>query len=229
MSALHVMMLTGSPRPAEESTSSALAASLARRLRAAGAEVAPPQRVTTLRHPTALARFTDALARADLLVILTPVYVDSLPAPLIECLQGVVAARGHRAPPLGVAAVAQCGFPESTHALPVLAQLRLFAHEAGAEWRGGLALGAGEALHGRDPDTAGGMARHVVAALDRAAPALARGAPVPPDAIDEMARPMMPAWLYRLVGSLGWRLEARRHHADAPLDARPLDRDDDLG
>jgi hypothetical protein len=58
-------------------------------------------------------------------------------------------------------------------------------------------------------------------ALDLTAAALAAGRPVPGEAIALLARPFVPAWLYRTFGNVGWILDARRNRASRQLRNRP--------
>lgn len=74
-------------------------------------------------------------------------------------------------------------------------------------------------------DVQRGPAEHVRAALDLAAPRLARGEAIPSEAIERMATSPMPDAIYRLVGDLGWRYQAFKNGVTlAALHARPLDR-----
>jgi hypothetical protein len=52
------------------------------------------------------------------------------------------------------------------------------------------------------------MARNVIAALDLAAETLAKGQSVPQEAVDLMAQPLAPAWIYRAMGNVGWHIQA---------------------
>ena len=64
------------------------------------------------------------------------------------------------------------------------------------------------------------MVRNVVKALDMAAAALAREEMVPDEAEDLMREPLMPARIYRTMGNLGWRLQARQHGVQRRLRER---------
>ena len=44
---------------------------------------------------------------------------------------------------------------------------------------------------------------------------------VPQAAVDLMAKPMMPTWLYLIGGNLGWHLEARKNKVRKKLRERP--------
>ena len=108
-----------------------------------------------------------------------------------------------------------CGFPEAAHNATALAICKRFAAEAGFEWAGGLALGMGEAIGGRPLEKTGGMLRNVRKALEMSAAALAEGQPLPEKAARLMAAPLVPRWLYMLIGNLRWRRQAKNTGPDA--------------
>lgn len=154
-----------------------------------------------------------AVAQADLVILAAPLYVDCLPAAVIEFLE-ILARRlpdHDRAEGQRFVAISNCGFPEAHQNEIALEIYRRFALETGFDWAGGLAMGAGEAVKGRPLAEFGGMARNVIAALDQAAGALAQGEPVPPEAAARMAGQMMPGWIYRMMGNLGWHIQARKY------------------
>ena len=51
--------------------------------------------------------------------------------------------------------------------------------------------------------------------------ALAEGKPVPQEAIESMAKPITPTWMYALLGGLGWKRRAKKHGAQKKLRDRP--------
>jgi hypothetical protein len=167
-----------------------------------------------------------ATSVADLIVLAFPLYVDCLPALTIRALEDIAAYRqaGSTRDGQQLAAIVNCGFPESSQNETALRICQQFAREAGLEWAGGLALGAGQSINGRPLAGLGGMVRNIAAALDMAAGALAEGGSVPQEAVTAMASPMMPAWTYSLFGGIGWRLQARQHGAQRKLNARPYER-----
>lgn len=131
-------------------------------------------------------------------------------------------ARRRSDPAVRFAAIANCGFPEAGHNDTALAICEQFARQAGYGFAGGLALGAGEGLvHGRPLDQAGAPLARIRKALDGAALALSAGAAIPVESADLLARPAIPNWLYRLVGNLGWRQQARTYAAAGKLKRRP--------
>lgn len=220
------VLLVGSPRTTS-STSASLGSYLAGGLEDRGVEVETIQLYPVAGAPARLERALDRVDGADLVVLAAPLYVDTLPAPVTRVLERLAgrraagaagAGRPHRA---ALAAVINCGFPEAAHIAPALAVCAELARETGFEWAGGLALGGGQGLvHGAPLDTVG-RAIHVRAALDLAADALARGAVIPAVAQEQLARPFVPIRLYRAIGGIGWRMQARRWGVARSLDRRP--------
>ena len=67
----------------------------------------------------------------------------------------------------------------------------------------------------------GGKTLGIRRSLELAAEALAQGQAIPQAAQDTMARPVMPAWAYRLAGDLGWVWAARGYGALRQLRRKP--------
>ena len=164
-----------------------------------------------------------ATDRTDLLVIAFPLYVDSLPYKVTQVLELIAQHRksknSEKAQRLSI--IVNCGFPEAQHNNTALAICQQFAKEAGFLWEGGLSLGGGAAINGKELSEIRGMARNVIKSLDMAADALADGKSVPWEAIELMAKPMMPIRAYTLIGDLGWKHQAKKYGADKKLKDRP--------
>ena len=112
-------------------------------------------------------------------VLSFPLYVDSLPAPLIRMLEMIAARRARRAAPPGtprVAVLIQCGFPEARQCDTAIGICRLFAERTGMRWAGALAMGMGGQLAAGIEKLPGG-GKHIVRALDTAAESLAKSFP----------------------------------------------------
>ena len=218
------LLLIGSAKPAGESSSEALGAYLLERLAALGIATETHHVAQALRTKTRTQELLQAVDRADQFILAFPLYVDGLPYLATAALERIAAHRQAQASPRPAAflAIANCGFPEAHHNATALAICEQFADAAGFRWAGGLALGAGGAIHGQPLASAGGMVRNVVAALDLAAAALAAGEPVPHQVAERMAQPLMPALAYMLMGDVGWLMTAQRNHVLTKLGAQPL-------
>ena len=155
----------------------------------------------------------DAVGAADLIVFSFPLYVDQLPAQLIEVLELIAGERRSQPTPRRqkIMAIVQCGFPETHQNRAACDIMQQFSVEAGFEWAGALALGMGGAIAGRSLEKAGGMVRNTIKALDLTATSLLCGGPVPREAVDLMAKPAMPKWLYLLMANWGMKSKAKKH------------------
>lgn len=221
MTTKEVLMLVGSPRPRSSSVS--LGNYLCGRLGERGWEVSSVRAREATALPEGMAQLFESVAGADLVLLTTPLYVDSLPAPLIRILEELGQRRQGQTPDKEqqLTAIINCGFPEARHNKTALAICRVFARHAGFAWAGGLALGGGEMLGQKPLEQAGGVAQGIRRSLDLAAAALAEGKPIPAEATDLMAKPAVPVWLYTFMGNLGWRQQAKRYGTRKKLRDRP--------
>jgi hypothetical protein len=158
---------------------------------------------------------------ADLVVLSFPVYFDSVPAALVRAMELMAQHHDGTRGSTGLMAIANCGFVEAEQARSALETCRLFARDAGFEWRGGLAMGGGLIINGRPLADAGPVTRRAMEALDLTAAALADGHSVPREAIDAMARPGWPKVLFTLLSNQRWRREARMNGVVGRLRDRP--------
>ena len=222
MTPARALLLVGSAKPSGTSTSESLGRYLFDRLAQRGLVT---MTLTVDRSVRGIdRRLLTAVADTDLLVLATPLYVDSFPALVIRTLEAIAADRQRApAPPCGFSTIVNCGFPEASQCDLALAMGRLFARQADFYWKGGLALGEGGVIDGKALETFGGLTKHVRAALDVAADALANGQPIPADAMTRMARRLLPSRLYTLAASIDWRRQALKNGvAQRQLRARPF-------
>ncbi len=219
------LLLVGSPRT-RKSTSNSLGGYLFEQLSAQSIQTETIYLHTVLRSPEKMNALFKALDTAQLVMLAFPLYVDSLPAPVIEALERIAAHRtSHDQTTRQLfAAIANCGFPEVHHNAAALAICEIFVQQSGFDWAGSLALGAGEGLvHGVPLNEAGGQALPIKKSLEMAAEALAQGKPIPQAAQDLLAKPVIPGWLYRLIGGFGWKQQAKKYGAEKSLKRQPYE------
>ena len=217
------LLLVGSPRT-RKSSSQSLGGYLFEQLSARQIQTETIYIHTTMRSAERTKALLEAVEGADLVLLAFPLYIDSLPAPVIEALERIAAYRvdRKRTPRQLFTAISNSGFPEAHHNNPALAICETFARQAGFEWAGGLALGAGEGLvHGAPLNEAGGPATPIKKALEMAAAALAAGEHIPQAGIDLLAKSFVPGWLYRAIGWYGWKQQAKRWGAEKSLKRQP--------
>ncbi|MBN2400231.1 MAG: hypothetical protein JXI33_07810 [Candidatus Aminicenantes bacterium] len=164
-----------------------------------------------------------AVGACSLLVLSFPLYVDQLPAPLIDLLRRIAERRQgrHTTPDQSLTAIVNCGFPETVHCNPARDITRIFAEQAGFHFLGCLAMGMGGAIGKRKLDQGGGLVRHQVKAMAQAAAYLAAGEEIPAAVIQLMGKAMMPYWFYKLAGNWGWTWGARKNRTSRRLNDQP--------
>ena len=216
------LLLVGSPKT-RKSTSNSLGTYLFEQLGAQSIQTETIYLHTVLRSPEKMQALLDAVGAADLVMLAFPLYVDTLPAPVIEALERITAHReGHdRTHRQLFAAIANCGFPEAFQCNTALANCDRFAQESGFTWAGGMALGAGHMLDGVPLAEGGGMTLMMRQNLELAAKALAQGQAIPQAARDGLAKPVIPHWIYRLSGWWRWHQKAKANGAKKLLKRQP--------
>ncbi len=216
------LLLVGSPRT-NKSNSNSIGGYLFERLRLHSIQTETVYLHTMVRSPDKIKALMEAIDEADLVTLAFPLYEDTLPSPVIEVLERIAAYRqGHRQThrPL-FTAISNCGFPEAQHNANALAICETFAKQSNLQWAGGLALGGGEQIGGRPLVKAGGQMIRIRKALELAAEALVVSQSIPKMAQDLMAKPVVPAWTYRLMGGYIWKQRAKPYRAGKLLKRQP--------
>ena len=218
----HALLLIGSPK-IHKSTSNSLGTYLFEQLGAQSIQTETIYLHTVLRTSEKVQALLDAVDAVDLVMLAFPLYVDTLPAPVIKALERITAHRkgNDRTHRQLFAAIANCGFPEAFQCNTALANCERFAGQAGFTWAGGMALGAGHMLDGVPLAEGGGMTMMMRQNLEQAAKALAQGEAIPHSARDGLAKPVIPHWLYRLSGWWRWHQKAKANSAKKLLKRQP--------
>ncbi|SDY80163.1 NAD(P)H-dependent FMN reductase [Proteiniborus ethanoligenes] len=160
---------------------------------------------------------------ADIIIISSPLYVDSLPSPLIRAFELIANNRNEKKidKKQSLIAIVNSGFPEYFHNHTALRICENFACRNKFEWLGGFALGEGGAISGNPIKNLGGMTRNIVKALDMAAEAISNNESIPMEAIDLMSRKLIPIGMYTFIANRGWETQAKKFGVNKDLYARP--------
>lgn len=217
-----VLFLIGSPK-GPKSTSESLGAYLLKGLKDKGCDAEKFYIYPPVKSDKGQEDLLSAVGRSDILVLVFPLYVDSLPSLVIRAMELVAEHRKKTTSPKPqkFIAITNCGFPEAHQTDTALAICRRFAEETGMEWVGGLGLGMGGAINRRPLEELGFMMRNVRKSLDLTAAALAAGEGVPPRAVELMSKRLMPTWLYLWIGNRGWKRYTKRIKVWEKIDDRP--------
>ena len=229
--ARRALLIVGSPKTNEPSTSGALGGYLLDRLKERGWETESLTLRASLNRPEGERALLAAVDRAGLILLVFPLYVDALPYLVTKALAVIAAHRraGGEPSPQRLVAIVNSGFPETQQNSVALAICREFAAQSGFTWAGGLALGGGGAIGGQpltEAKRSGAPVQNVIAALDMTAAALAEGLPVPAEAMSMIAKTPIPfaLWrpLYMWMGGKGFeKLAAKNGIGKDQLLAQP--------
>jgi hypothetical protein len=211
MSAIqHVTTIIGSPK-AKNSTSEALLNTFVAPFIEREIDVAAFKAHKVIRRDEEGQHLLDTLQHTDLLIIAFPLYVDALPYVLTRTLELIVSTPPSHSP--GLVCIANCGFPEAHHNSLALAICREFAHEAGFEWRGGIAIGEGGVISGKplQPD---GVTHNLYRQLRDGAEQVYSGHAISDSVIEGAAKPLIPYRMYTGMGTMGWLMQSQQLAGD---------------
>lgn len=166
----------------------------------------------------------EMIADTDLVILSCPLYIDSLPSPVIQFME-LMARIGKPSRSQTFMAIVNSGFPEPSQGKTAVENLRHFAREVGFEWAGGFSIGGGGGIDGKSLEELPGFIKKTLTALNLAASSLVKGESVPEEAMALLRKPMMPRWLYILGGNFGWKQKARKNKVKGRLKDQPYARE----
>ena len=218
------LLLIGSPK-IKNSTSEAIGKYLLEGLDKKGYVCEKLHVLTALKNNTE--QLLNKVNDTDIIILSFPLYVDSLPSPVIRTLELIADhRRGRKADKnQSFISIINCGFPEAFHNDTALKICMTFAEKNNFQWLGGLAMGCGGAINGKAIEKLGGMTRKIVKALDMSVEAIANDKNIPSEAVTMMSSNLMPSWLYAFMGNLGWKSQAKQYNAAKKLYEKPYLRD----
>lgn len=227
------LLIVGSPKTSEPSTSSALGGFLLKSLEQHGWETESLTLRASLDRSEGEAELLSAVERAGLTVLAFPLYVDALPYLVTTALATLAAHRppGHQPCSQRFVAIVNSGFPETRQSAVALAICREFASQCGFDWAGSLAFAGGGMIGGlplAQPKRPDPPIQNVLAALEMAVATLADGLPVPAEAMKMIVRHHSP-WRFGTASICVWgpRLPETGHkewHQQGAVTRPPLRR-----
>jgi len=189
----NVLLLVGSPR-GEKSTSASLGIYLVSKLEEYGmtSEIGFIHRLVN--RDKKIQELFRMVENADLIILSFPLYVDSLPAPVIKAMELINEERDRSKGKKTHSIIAICnnGFPEASQNKTALQICRIFARGCGFKWKGGIALGGGGAIAGIPLEEKGGMVRNVISGFDQTAHSLSMDQEIPQETIDLLSKKFIP-------------------------------------
>ena len=223
------LLIVGSPRK-EQSSSLSLGSYLCSRLQQHAIETR-----TLFLYARSMSndqeKLFSTISKADLVILAFPLYVDSMPSPVIKFLEQLKIYRDSKHSISGTTnvnrattqfiALANCGFPEATHNDTALAIAEQFTYQAGFLWMGGIGVGGGNGFGGKSLEEGKNATLPIRMALDLASDTLAKGEPISQVAIDMARKQPYPSSLFRFGAQFFWRAKAAKYGAKRKMDDRP--------
>ncbi len=217
-----VMLIVGSPRK-ERSTSHSLGNYLVQKLGKQGWVSRTIYSHDIYNDENLLNKMFQEIDKSDLIILAAPLYIDSIPAPVIKVLQEINNYRRkvRNASQPDFLIIINCGFPEAEQNNTAIKMYKEFSDSAGFKWLGGLSMGMGGAVNGKPLLKAGGMVRNIRKALDLTAASIVVGESIPEEAFTLMSKKLIPKWLYLFIGNSSWKRQAKMYGAKDKLYDRP--------
>jgi len=230
----NVLLLIGSPR-IQRSNSYVIGKFLAEKLEEKGlvSEEAFTTRLVNTHEGTE--KLLDSVDSADVIVLATPLYVDSFPSPTIKALELIHEHRKAASPkkPQLFVTIINSGFPEKEHMDIAIKILQNFAEASSFTWGGGIRVGWGMALNGEPLSEKKGMTRKLTRGLTLASVNLSTGQPTSEEAEELASALFVPLFLAkimtRLFGKREWNKLAKENDADTKMYDRPYELNRQVG
>jgi len=212
----HITVLIGSPRGIEKSTSARLARTITTDLETAKWTSEWFHAHHVLRSDEAWEELLASIVRSDVILFAAPLYVDSLPAPVIETFYRLTQAKSalvRDGLPPRMVSLLNCGFVEGHQNITAQSMVGLFSEAMGFQWAGGISIGAGGMINKR-----------IRGALESASRALRDDILIPDDVEVLTRKPIMKPWMHVLGGNMMWKKQAKANGLDPKdLQARPYE------
>ncbi|MEC9488331.1 MAG: hypothetical protein UMV23_02465 [Halanaerobium sp.] len=138
-------------------------------------------------------QFIAVLAGSDMLLLSSPLYVDSLPYPVLGVMEEL-SRKIRRESWSGkeMMAIIHSGYPEPIQRKACLDICRCFAEEMGLKWLGGIGFGGTSIIGGQPLEEMGRFSKWLRKALEEMAPAIIEGEPIPARARETSHKNFLP-------------------------------------
>jgi hypothetical protein len=195
MSKQKALLLVGSPRESK-STSDVVGSYLLKKLEERGWQTEKGYVSQFIRSDESRSDLLDVLDKTDLVILSSPLYIDSLPSTTIRALKLIKEHKQSREKRYQqLIAIINSGFPEAEQNYTALQICRRFAIESGFEWLGGLPLGGGAGIDGQPLEKYGILNKKLINSLDISSDAICNREQIPEKAI-RLIESYPIKWLY---------------------------------
>lgn len=153
----------------------------------------------------------DCFNESNIIILSYPLYTDSLPARCIEAFEYITAERAKKSciSDQIFLAVGNCGFYEKKHLQNSLNVCKFFARENSLKWYGGIPIGGGPQIQGKDLLSLGNMTQNLRTALNIVCTSIIKGYDIQTDKINKLTNLPEPRFVYSMIANLSFKNAAK--------------------
>jgi multimeric flavodoxin WrbA len=163
MSNKKFLIFNGSPR--KKGTSYSFARTIAKLVKEYGNTAEIIHIIEYLEEGKSIESLKETISKSDILVLSCPLYVDSLPHPVIWFFEELMRDYKNVLKGKSFFAVGQCAFPYAELLNTLLGSCRCFAEAAEMKWLGGLGYGGGVMINGELMENLGKKGEKITSAF----------------------------------------------------------------
>jgi multimeric flavodoxin WrbA len=220
MKAENALIIYGSPKGMKGSAAN-LADYFGSKLQEKGLQVEKVAANRSLTDAEEKERLLGGFDKADVVMICFPLYVDTLPAGLLQALHMIVENGARMSQKERVlAAECHCGFPEGSQTATALANCKHFADRMGMKYAGGIGLGQGPMfIEGKVNEMK--YAKNHLPLFGQAIDSIVKGEEIPKSVLDGMKRQFVPTFMYLFFVNRGWNSSAKKNGVRSRIKEMP--------
>jgi multimeric flavodoxin WrbA len=217
-----VLLLIGSPKK-ERSTSFTIGKYLMKRLHANDCNKNSIFINDALKSKDGIDEMINKFNESDIILLCYPLYVDSIPAPIIRAFELITEGRRKlkRQKNQIFFAAGNCGYYEGSQIENSANVCRIFATENELSWYGSMSIGAGGIYSGKELEALGGMATRLRSALDLTAESILNNSIIPMEKIQKLTTPPFPRFFYQAAVTISFKSEAKKNNCYKSMNHRP--------
>lgn len=217
-----VLLLVGSPKK-EHSTSNSIGQYMVMNFKKADYISRTIYVYNSLKSESGCKDMVNCFNESNIIILSYPLYVDSLPADCIKALKYIKEERSKADCSISqiFLSVGNCGFYEKDQLQNSLNICKFFAQENNLKWYGGIPVGGGSQLQGKDLLGLGDMTRNLRAALDIVCRSILNAADIPMDKVGKLTNLPEPRFVYSFIANLSFKNAAKNNGVFKNINDKP--------
>jgi NAD(P)H-dependent FMN reductase len=204
-----LVMIIGSPR-LKHSTSYAIADYLKNGLSKQGWTVDILFAHQAITNETTMEELLIKTDQTDIIGIIFPLYVDSIPGPLIQVLE-TMSEHMTKKTDQKIFTIVNSGFPEPHQSQLAVDMIENFSKECQDTFIGGLTIGAGGVIGGKPIEQIKHRSKRLMTALHLTIQDLVETQTISERAVQILSKPIFPKILYNIFANISWAKRSKKY------------------